>query len=473
MLPVEQLLRGSFAAAVAAADPLKIVPGHLPAPPRGRTLVVGAGKAAAAMAHAVDLHWPADAALSGLVITRYGHAMPADASPGCVASHPARIRVVEAAHPVPDASGAQAALEILDAVQALQPQDLLLVLISGGGSSLLSLPAEGISLNDLRLVNHALLRSGAPIQEMNVVRKHLSRISGGRLAAASAAPVLALIISDVTGDDPTHIASGPCAPDPSTWGDALAVVQRYALELPASVLRRLQSGAAGAIPDTPKPGDALFARVENRIIATGKRSLQAAADWLQAQVPALECRILGDDICGEASDVAQEQAALVQRLMQASHSTKRPITKRPMTRLPMALISGGECTVKLQEASVGTAENTAGKSTTTTQSGQLRASRRARGGRCTEYLLALTRELGDTQGVWALAADTDGIDGSEDNAGAWMPPGSLQRARALGLDAQQYLTDHDAWGWFSALELLITTGPTRTNVNDYRIIFLE
>ena len=473
MLPVEQLLRGSFAAAVAAADPLKIVPGHLPAPPRGRTLVVGAGKAAAAMAHAVDLHWPADAALSGLVITRYGHAMPADASPGCVASHPARIRVVEAAHPVPDASGAQAALEILDAVQALQPQDLLLVLISGGGSSLLSLPAEGISLNDLRLVNHALLRSGAPIQEMNVVRKHLSRISGGRLAAASAAPVLALIISDVTGDDPTHIASGPCAPDPSTWGDALAVVERYALELPASVLRRLQSGAAGAIPDTPKPGDALFARVENRIIATGKRSLQAAADWLQAQVPALECRILGDDICGEASDVAQEQAALVQRLMEASHSTKRLITKRPMTRLPMALISGGECTVTLQKASVGTAENTAGKSTTTTQSGLLRASRRARGGRCTEYLLALTRELGDTQGVWALAADTDGIDGSEDNAGAWMPPDSLQRARAMGLDAQQYLHDHDAWGWFSALDLLITTGPTRTNVNDYRIIFLE
>jgi hydroxypyruvate reductase len=468
VLPIEQLLRGSFAAAVAAADPLKIVPAHLPLPPRGRTLVVGAGKAAAAMAHAVEQHWPADAPLSGLVITRYGHAMSVDASAGSVASHPARIRVVEAAHPVPDASGARAALEILAAVQALQPQDLLLVLISGGGSSLLSLPAEGISLDDLRLVNHALLRSGAPIQAMNVVRKHLSRISGGRLAAASAAPVLALIISDVTGDDPTHIASGPCAPDPSTWGDALAVVERYALELPASVLHRLQSGATGTIPDTPKPGDALFARVENRVIATAGRSLQAAADWLQAQVPALECRILGDDICGEASDVAQEQAALVQRLMPTRRSTKRPMTKRPM-----ALISGGECTVTLHKASVGTAENTAGKSATTTQSGQPGASRRARGGRCTEYLLALTRELGDAQGIWALAADTDGIDGSEDNAGAWMPPDSLQRARALGLDAQQYLSDHDAWGWFSALDLLITTGPTRTNVNDYRIIFLE
>ena len=468
MLPIEQLLRGSFAAAVAAADPLKIVPAHLPVPPRGRTLVVGAGKAAAAMAHAVEQHWPADAALSGLVITRYGHAMPRDASPGSGASHPARIRVVEAAHPVPDASGAQAALEILGAVQALQPQDLLLVLISGGGSSLLSLPAEGISLDHLRQVNHALLRSGAPIQEMNVVRKHLSRISGGRLAAASAAPVLALIISDVTGDDPTHIASGPCAPDPSTWRDALAVVQHYALEVPSSVQRRLQAGVDGTIPDTPKPGDALFARVENRVIATADQSLQAAADWLQGQVPALECRILGDDICGEASDVAQDQAALVQRLMPTRRSTKRPMTKRPM-----ALISGGECTVTLQKASVGTAENTAGKSATTTQADQPGASMGARGGRCTEYLLALTRELGDAQGIWALAADTDGIDGSEDNAGAWMPPDSLQRARTLGLDAQQYLNEHDAWGWFSALDLLITTGPTRTNVNDYRIIFLE
>ncbi len=462
-MPIEQLLRGSFAAAVAAADPLHIVPAHLPAPPRGRTLVVGAGKAAAAMAHAVEQHWPADAALSGLVITRYGHAMPVipDASHG--AAQPARIRVVQAAHPVPDAAGELATLQILEAVQALAPEDLLLVLISGGGSSLLSLPAEGISLDDLRQVNRALLDCGAPIQQMNVVRKHLSRISGGRLAAASAAPVLALIISDVTGDDPTHIASGPCAPDPSSWRDALAVIQRYALDVPASMRRHLQAGVDGMIPDTPKPGNALFARVENRVIATADRSLQAAADWLQAQIPTLTCHMLGADISGEASDVAREHAALVHRLMQTHGPASLPSGSHAILpgKGPIALISGGECTVTLPGAS--TSGNAGGPDLIT----------RARGGRCSEYLLALGVCLDALQGVWALAADTDGIDGSEDNAGAWIAPDSLRRARALGLDAQHCLDTHDAWGWFSALGHLVMTGPTRTNVNDYRIIFLE
>src|SRR4051812_31976952 len=281
-----ELLLDSFRAAVAAADPLQIVPPHLPPPPRGRTLVVGAGKAAAAMAAAVEAHWPDAAPLEGVVITRYGHGMATR-----------RIRVVEAGHPVPDEEGERAAEEILAGARALGPDDLLLVLVSGGGSSLLSLPVEGIPMADLKAVTKALLASGAPIQDMNVVRKHLSRIQGGRLAAATRAPVLALVISDVTGDDPTHIASGPCSPDPTTFADALEILQRFAVKAPGSIQRHLESGAKGAVEETPKPGDPVFRRVENRVIATAHRSLVTAAAFFQGR--GITPMVLGDSVTGE------------------------------------------------------------------------------------------------------------------------------------------------------------------------------
>src|SRR5262245_11979546 len=265
----KELLIGSFHAAVAAADPLKILPRHLPPPPSGRTLVVGAGKAGASMAAAVERHWPAGAPLSGLVITRHGHGLPTG-----------RVEVVEAAHPVPDEAGEAGAQEILRRVRSLGPQDLLLALISGGGSALLSLPAEGVSRHALKATTRQLLRSGAPIQEINTVRKHLSAIQGGRLAAACRAPVLALIISDVTGDDPTHIASGPCAPDPTTYSDALAILERR--DAGADVAEHLKRGVRGDVPETPKPGDPLFSRVENRVVATARLALGAAEDFFRS-----------------------------------------------------------------------------------------------------------------------------------------------------------------------------------------------
>src|SRR5688572_15754470 len=262
------LLMGSFQAALDAADPLKRVPGHLPRPPKGRTLVVGAGKAAAAMALAVEQSWPADAELDGLVVTRYQHGLLTN-----------RITVIEAGHPVPDEAGEKAALEILRRVRALTRDDLLLVLLSGGGSSLLSLPAEGLTMSDLTATTRALLRSGAPIQAMNTVRKHLSAIQGGRVAAASRAPVVALIVSDVTGDDPTHIASGPCAPDPTTYRDAIEVLERFEVRAPAAVIQHLERGARGELAETPKPGDPVLKRVENRVIACAQASLEAAAAY--------------------------------------------------------------------------------------------------------------------------------------------------------------------------------------------------
>ncbi len=263
-----ELLIDSFKAAVEGADPIRILPAHLPAIPRGRTIVVGAGKAAASMAVAVEQHWPKDSALEGLVITRYQHGLPTE-----------RIKVVEAGHPVPDASGERAALQILQLARDARPEDLLLVLVSGGGSSLLALPVDGITSDDLRATTRELLRCGAPIQDMNTVRKHLSTIQGGRLAALCQAQVIALIVSDVTGDDPTHIASGPCAPDPTTFGDALDVIQRWRVKAPQRVLEVLERGVRGEIPETPKHGDPIFARVENRVIATAQRSLLAAADY--------------------------------------------------------------------------------------------------------------------------------------------------------------------------------------------------
>lgn len=418
------LLLGSFHAAVAAADPLQIVPAHLPPPPIGRTLVIGAGKAAAAMALAVEQHWPAHAPLEGTVITRYDHGLPTQ-----------RIAVLEAGHPVPDAAGESAARSIFNAVKSLTQDDLLLALVSGGGSSLLSLPVASISMADLKAVTQALLHSGAAIQEINTVRKHLSSIQGGRLAAACAAPIRALVISDVTGDEPTHIASGPCAPDPTTYADALEILARYHCAVPPAVLQTLQRGACGEIGETPKPGDPIFARTENRVIATAQQSLRAAADYFAAQgIPAV---ILGDSVTGEARAIAALHAALAREVA----------TRGLPWRAPLALISGGECTVTVR-----------GK---------------GRGGRCAEFLLALTTELQGQADVHALACDTDGIDGSEDNAGAISAPDTLARAAALGLNAQQHLSNNDGYGFFSALGDLVITGPTRTNVNDYRVILVK
>ena len=399
------LLEESFRAAVAAADPLHILPAHLPAPPRGRTFVAAAGKAAASMALAVERHWPRNAPLEGLAITRYAHGLPTE-----------RIRVVEAGHPVPDAAGEAAARELLEEVRALGPDDLLLALVSGGGSSLLSLPAPGVTMDSLKAMTRELLRCGAPIQEINTARKHLSSIQGGRLAAACRAPVLALIVSDVTGDDPTHIASGPCAPDPTTIADAQAVLRKYGIAAP------------GPFSETPKPGDPLFARVENRVIATARRSLEAGAAVFRAA--GIAPVLLGDDITGEASEVAR---AMAKQALEV--------------RRPAALISGGECTVTVRGAG-------------------------GRGGRCAEFLLALAIALEGVPGVHGIAADTDGIDGSEDNAGALLAPDTLARAVAKGVDAQRMLEANDSYGFFSVLGDLVVTGPTRTNVNDYRAILL-
>jgi glycerate 2-kinase len=404
---VRALLEESFRAAVAAADPLRILGPQLPKRPKGRTFVAAAGKAAASMALAVEKHFPSE--VEGIAITRYGHGLPTQ-----------KIRVIEAGHPVPDEAGEAAAREILRQVKQLREDDLLLALLSGGGSSLLSLPAEGVSMSDLKAVTQQLLRSGASIQEMNTVRKHLSAIQGGRLAAACRAPVLALIISDVTGDDPTHIASGPCAPDPTTCEDARRVLDKYRIAAP------------GNLSETPKPDDPLFSRVENRVVATAHRSLEAAAEvFRKAGITPV---ILGDTITGEAAEVAKVMAALVKEI----HSYQKP------WKPPVALISGGECTVTLRGEG-------------------------GRGGRCSEFLLSLGIE---TNAIWAIAADTDGIDGSEDNAGAVLSPDSLQKASAMGISGRSLLAKNDSYGFFSALGDLMMTGPTRTNVNDYRAILV-
>jgi glycerate 2-kinase len=418
------LLSGSFQAALAAADPLLVVPPHLPAPPRGRTLVVGAGKAAASMALAVERHWSSANALEGLVITRYGHGLPLT-----------RIRVVEAGHPVPDEKGESAAREILALAGGLGSDDLLLVLVSGGGSSLLALPVEGVSMADLKSVTRDLLASGAPIQDMNTVRKHLSLIQGGRLAAATRARVLALVISDVTGDDPTHIASGPTVPDPTTYRDALEILERFSVTPPAAIAAHLARGAAGEIAETPKPGDPAFARVENRVIATAHGSLTAAAEFVKGH--GITPVVLGDSVTGEAAEVAKVYAALAREIR---------LHGQPFAA-PVALISGGETTVTLR--------------------------RSGRGGRCCEFLLSLAIALEGVDDAWALACDTDGIDGTEDNAGAILTPDALLRARGVALSAKRMLAENDSYGFFAALGDLVVTGPTRTNVNDYRIIVLR
>ena len=412
------LLREMFDAAVNAAQASKCVPAHLPAPPKGRTVVVGAGKAAAAMARAVEDHWRGN--LSGLVVTRYGHAVQCR-----------RIEVVEAAHPVPDAAGEQAARRILAAVQGLTADDLVLCLMSGGASALLSLPAPGLTLEDKQAANRALLRSGATIAEMNCVRKHLSAIKGGRLAAACApAPVVTLMISDVPGDDPSIVASGPTVADPTTFADARAILEKYRItEIP-----RVSDYLRAAQDETPKPGDRRLAGTKLTTIATPQMSLEAAAAI--AHDHGITPVILSDSIEGEARDVALVHAGIARQV--AKHGQP--------ARPPCVLLSGGETTVTVR----GT----------------------GRGGRNAEFLLALVIALEGYPGIYAMAGDTDGIDGTEDNAGALLAPDTLERAAALRVNARAHLANNDGYGFFSSLGDLVVTGPTLTNVNDFRAVLI-
>lgn len=414
-----QFLRHLFSVAVAAADPARCLPQHLPAERNGRLIVLGAGKASAAMALALEAHWPGP--LEGLVVTRYGFGAPCS-----------RIEIVEAAHPVPDAAGQAAAVRILERVRGLGPDDQVLALISGGGSALLAAPASGITLEDKRALTSALLKSGASIHEINCVRKHLSAVKGGRLAAAAwPAPVLTLAISDVAGDDPEVIASGPTVGDPTTCADALAVLDRYAIEIPVALRRRLENGEL----ETPKPGDVRLAKAGLRIIASPSLALQAAAE--AARSAGVTPLILGDEIEGEAREVARVLAGI------AKSCARHGVPVAP----PCVLLSGGEATVTIR--------------------GQ------GRGGRNSELMLALAIALQGNPRICALAGDTDGIDGSEDNAGALIAPDTLVRARALGLDAQAALDNNDAYSFFAALGDLLVTGPTLTNVNDFHAILVE
>jgi hydroxypyruvate reductase len=412
-------LTGLFCAAIDAASPTKRLASFLPERPKGRTIVVGAGKAAASMAAAVEAAWQGP--LEGLVVTRYGHGAPTK-----------RIEVVEAAHPVPDAAGEQAALRILQRVRNLAADDLVLCLISGGGSALLAAPAPGLTLDDKRAINRALLKSGADIAEMNGVRKHLSAIKGGRLALAAApARVVGLVISDVPGDDLAVIASGPTVPDPSTSAEALATLRRYAIDAPARVLAHLESAAS----ETPKPGDPRFAAVSNILIATPQMSLRAAAE--AARAAGVAPVLLGDAIEGGAREVGKVFAGV------ARSAARHGEPARP----PCVLLSGGETTVTVR-----------GK---------------GKGGRNAEFLLGLALALDGAPRIYALAGDTDGVDGSEDNAGAYVAPDTLARAAALGLRARERLADNDAYSFFAALGDLVVTGPTLTNVNDFRAILIE
>jgi glycerate 2-kinase len=433
-----QLLIDSYLAAVAAADPLKIVarflPSHEDLKKYAKTTVVGAGKAAASMARAVENFWPQDCALQGVVITRYGHALPCK-----------HIRVVQAGHPVPDEAGELAAQEIFDVVTKAADDELVIVLISGGGSSLLSLPAEDIPMSDLKALTQMLLASGAPIQDMNVVRKHLSRIQGGRLAQASRAKIITLVISDVVGDDLSAIASGPTVPDPSTYADAWAILQKYKVQPPETIRNRLERGMQGLEAETPKPGDTCFAKCESHLIATAMASLASAAQVFTTA--GIDTLVLGDDIEGEASVVGKEFATDLPKYQ-----------ARLVGGKPLAVISGGECTVTLKPRPAGALK--------------------ARGGRCSEFLLGFVHAMQEpslssfASKAYGLAADTDGIDGSEGNAGALMTATTLTRAAAASVSAGDHLAANDAYGYFAALDDLVTIGPTLTNVNDYRVILL-
>lgn len=412
-------LRRLFDAAVAEADPAKVVPRHLPAPPRGRTIVVGAGKASAAMARAFEENWSGD--YSGLVVTRYGHGAPCK-----------RIEIVEAAHPVPDGRGEDAARRILSLVKGLSEDDLVVALISGGGSALLSAPAQGIGLPDKQAVNRSLLASGASIDEMNCVRKHLSAIKGGRLAAAAyPARVVTLVISDVPGDDPATIASGPTVPDPTTFADARDILSRYGIAPPPAVAAHL----ASAQDETPKPGDPQMARAETHLIATPQASLTKAAAI--AGAAGISPVVLGNSIEGKSREVARVMAGMTRQVRRYGQPCPAPCV----------LLSGGETTVTIR-----------GK---------------GRGGRNVEFLLALALALRGQAQTWAIAGDTDGVDGVEEIAGAIIGPETLERAGRLGISVSNRLADNDAHSVFEALGDQVITGPTLTNVNDFRAVLVD
>ena len=413
-----EFLRGLFQAAVDAAQPALCLPPHLPGPPKGRTIVIGAGKASAAMARVVEENWQGP--LSGLVITRYGHAVACE-----------QIEIVEAAHPVPDAAGEAAARRILQLVQGLTADDLVLCLISGGGSALMTLPADGLKLDDKQAVNRALLRSGANITEMNCVRKHLSAIKGGRLAvAASPAKIVTLSISDVPGDDPAVIASGPTVGDPTTFGEARAILERYGVDTPLSVAAFLEQEAE----ETPKADDPRLAQCQTIMIATPQVSLEAAAEI--ARQAGITPVILGDAIEGEARDVGTVHAAIARQVARHGQPAKAPAV----------LLSGGETAVTMRGS--------------------------GRGGRNGEFSLALAVSLDGNPNIHAIACDTDGIDGSEDNAGVFVAPDTLRRAAEIGLNAKSQLADNNAYGFFEPLGDLVMSGPTLTNVNDFRAILI-
>jgi glycerate 2-kinase len=423
-------LRALFDAAVAQALPGPSLATFLPAPPRGRTLVLGAGKAGGAMAAALDAAWPAHAPMSGLVVTRYDYVPPAFAA--AQARGATRVEVVQAAHPVPDEAGRHAAARILELARGLSADDLVVCLISGGASSLLALPAPGVTLAEKQAINSALLKSGAAIDEMNCVRKHLSAIKGGRLAATCApARVVTLLVSDVPGDSPSVIGSGPTVPDPTTCADALAVLDRHAIAVAPAIRAGLESGAL----ETPKPGDPVFAGNAVHLVATPQQSLDAAAAL--ARSAGLDAHILGDEIEGESREVGKVHAALARQIARRA----QPFAP------PCVVLSGGETTVTVRHKG-------------------------GRGGRASEFLLGCALALQGEAKVWVLAADTDGIDGVENNAGAFVTPDTLTRARALGLNGRDHLDRNDAYTFFAGLGDLLVSGPTFTNVNDFRALLV-
>jgi glycerate 2-kinase len=415
---IRPFLTSLFRAAVAAADPLEAIRAHLPSRPKGRTVVVGAGKGAAQMARALEQLWQGP--IEGTVVTRYGY--------GCATEH---IRILEASHPVPDAAGAAAAQRLISQVSGLGEDDLVIALICGGGSALLPYPAAGLSLTDKIQINEVLLGSGAPISEMNVVRKHLSNIKGGRLAAATRAKVVSLIVSDVPGDNPAQVASGPTVPDRSSRFDALDIIAQRGLVLPAAAMALLRSLEA----DAPMPDDPRFARHEHHVIASAGVSLRAAAQLARQQ--GLAAAVLSDSIEGEAKDVALVHAAIARQIASNNEPFERPVV----------LLSGGETSVTLTRAG-------------------------GKGGRNSEFALSLATAIEGSDSIFALAADTDGIDGSETNAGAFVDGTTVSRLRAAGQDARQVLAAHDSFSGFERLGDLFQTGPTGTNVNDFRAILV-
>ncbi|MBA5800503.1 glycerate kinase type-2 family protein [Rhizobium changzhiense] len=408
-----EFLTSLFNAAVKAADPLTGIAAHLPERPKGKTIVIGAGKGAAQMARALESIW--DGPLEGVVVTRYGY--------GCETEH---VEIIEASHPVPDAAGLAASKRLVETVKDLSADDLVIALVCGGGSALLPSPPQGLTLEDEIALNEMLLASGAPISAMNLVRKHLSTIKGGRLAAATKARVVSLIVSDIPGDNPAHVASGPTVPDRSTRHEALEIIAQYGLELPQAAIDHLNSAAA----DAPLPGDPTFARNSHHIIASAGVSLEAAA--VLARAGGIEAAILSDAIEGESRDVALVHAAIAKEVS----GRNRPFAK------PVVILSGGETTVTLR-------------------------SKGGKGGRNGEFALAAALAF-DGYDIHLLAADTDGIDGSENNAGAFADGSTVKRLRAAGLDPRHILDANDSYSGFKAIGDLFETGPTGTNVNDFR-----